>query len=246
MGWKEIVVEQWHILTQKCNWSCLSLTDCQSCGGYKATLDCIWGWRCWGGSKKKRCTKWIFLSLVSEPCRAQFLPLCHLWTAFLCSVNAGGELTFHSDTYLLCAPAEVLASFSTSMMPRMDRCLLLNQKKLYSSCQRLRIMVQNIKRIFSKEFFFIFFNLGRYILCEVIWRTTKIITNNDSVSQVFEFLQSYSGRVFCFGGLYLFHFSNLKLSSNKKKKNSIISCYHYIFQVHNLSTFDIQKAIRAI
>lgn len=119
---------------------------------------------------------------------------------------------------LLCVPAEVLASFSTSMMPRMDRCLLLNQKKLYSSCQRLRIMVQNIKRIFSKEFFFIFFNLGRYILCEVIWRTTKIITNNDSVSQVFEFLQSYSGRVFCFGGLYLFHFSNLKLSSNKKKK----------------------------
>lgn len=153
-------------------------------------------------------------SSVSSP---NFIPM-------LSKCWCGGELTFCSDTYPLCAPVEVLASFSTSMMPRMDRCLFLNQKKLYSSCQRLRIMVQNIKRIFSKEIFFIFFNLGHYILREVIWRSTKIITNNASVSQLFEFLQSYSGRVFCFGGLYLLHFSNLKLSSNnnKKKFNNIL------------------------
>lgn len=43
----------------------------------------------------------------------------------------------------------------------------------------------------------------------------------------------------CFGGSFLLHFGNLKPSSSQKI--STIFWHHRIFQVHNLSTFDIQK-----
>lgn len=136
------------------------------------------------------------------------------------------------------ASAEAMAGVSSSVMPEMDKWFLLNQERSYSLRPRLRLTVQNRKIIFSKEIFFIvFFNLNTYVIPNC--RSTEITANHASIAQLFGFLQSHSGRAICFGGSFLLHFGNLKLSSSQKI--SIIFCHHRIFQVHNLSTFDIQE-----
>lgn len=60
---------------------------------------------------------------------------------------------------LPCASAEAMAGVCPSVVPGMNEEFLLNQEALYSLWPKLRLTIQNTKKILSKEIFFIIFNL---------------------------------------------------------------------------------------